>query len=153
MSPTVHRLNSLFHFSLTLPDDINASDLKWLSVWCRAYSVNFGDTALTFPEPALGEPDKEDDEEKEEAAVPEGYPEPEKDIPDDVPPPLIEPASIPEVSNDIHNAHDPNHRHDDDSWEDPDVALRVVPEPESSAATFRMALSTLVVLVMGPYLL
>jgi len=28
---------------LTLPPHLQASDLKWLSVWCKAYSVNFGD--------------------------------------------------------------------------------------------------------------
>ena len=33
---------------LTLPDDLKVSDLKWFSVWCRQYSVNFGD--LIFPE-------------------------------------------------------------------------------------------------------
>ena len=33
---------------LTLPEDINVSDLKWFSVWCRQFSVNFGD--LIFPE-------------------------------------------------------------------------------------------------------
>merc|ERR1712141_819780 len=33
---------------LTLPDSLKTTDLKWISVWCRAFSVNFGD--LTFPE-------------------------------------------------------------------------------------------------------
>ena len=33
---------------LTLPDDLNVSDLKWFSVWCRQFSVNFGD--LIFPD-------------------------------------------------------------------------------------------------------
>ena len=28
---------------LHLPSDVRVSDLKWLSVWCRAYSVNFGE--------------------------------------------------------------------------------------------------------------
>merc|ERR1711881_251492 len=130
------RYDGTKEITLTLPKDTNASDLKWLSVWCRAYSVNFGDTALTFPEPALGENDKEGEEDKdEEEAVPEAYPE---DTPEDIPPPLVEPA-IPEVPNTI--AHDPN-RHDDESWEDPDVALNYQPEPENSAPTFRLAMST-----------
>merc|ERR1712241_1472462 len=34
--------------TLTLPDTLKATDIKWLSVWCRAFSVNFGD--LTFPD-------------------------------------------------------------------------------------------------------
>merc|ERR1712226_1111072 len=33
---------------LTLPDNLKATDIKWLSVWCRAFQVNFGD--LNFPE-------------------------------------------------------------------------------------------------------
>jgi hypothetical protein len=28
---------------LTLPDDLTTDDVKWLSVWCRKFSVNFGD--------------------------------------------------------------------------------------------------------------
>ena len=39
---------------LTLPDTLKATDIKWLSIWCRAFSVNFGD--LIFPdELSLGE--------------------------------------------------------------------------------------------------
>ena len=32
---------------LTLPEHIKATDLKWLSVWCRAYQISFGD--VFFP--------------------------------------------------------------------------------------------------------
>ena len=28
---------------LPLPNDVKVSDLKWISVWCREFSVNFGD--------------------------------------------------------------------------------------------------------------
>lgn len=28
---------------LTLPQNITVSDLKWISVWCRQFSINFGD--------------------------------------------------------------------------------------------------------------
>ena len=28
---------------LPLPENVKVSDLKWFSVWCREYSVNFGD--------------------------------------------------------------------------------------------------------------
>ena len=33
---------------LTLPDTLNTTDIKWLSIWCRKFSVNFGD--LIFPD-------------------------------------------------------------------------------------------------------
>jgi len=123
--------------TLTLPDDLKATELKWLSVWCRKFAVNFGD--VYFPDEfALGEEDKE---EEEVEGVPEG-----------VPPPLVEPV-VPDVPNTI--AHDPN-RHDD-TWEDPDAALsKAEPEGEpeggshdhdhepSSAPTMRWAMATLV---------
>ena len=28
---------------LTLPENIEVKDLKWLSVWCRRFAINFGD--------------------------------------------------------------------------------------------------------------
>ena len=33
---------------LTLPDTLNATDIKWLSIWFRTFSVNFG--YLIFPD-------------------------------------------------------------------------------------------------------
>ena len=36
------------NIKLTLPDTLKATDIKWLSVWCRAFSANFGD--LIFPD-------------------------------------------------------------------------------------------------------
>ena len=27
---------------LTLPDDINVKDLKWISIWCRRFGISFG---------------------------------------------------------------------------------------------------------------
>jgi len=39
--------------TLTLPPHMKVSDLKWLSVWCREFSIDFG--SLTFsPEPHGG---------------------------------------------------------------------------------------------------
>ena len=40
------------NFSLTLPDTLKATDIKWLSVWCRTFQVNsegflMGSAALT----------------------------------------------------------------------------------------------------------
>ena len=37
---------------LTLPNDLKVSDLKWISVWCRAYEVIFGDFIFEIPEPS-----------------------------------------------------------------------------------------------------
>ncbi len=31
---------------LTLPPEVEVSDLKWISVWCRRFSVNFGDLLI-----------------------------------------------------------------------------------------------------------
>ena len=31
---------------LPLPNDLKVADLKWISVWCRKYSVNFGELVL-----------------------------------------------------------------------------------------------------------
>ena len=38
---------------LTLPDDIEVKDLKWISVWCRRFELTFGD--FVFPEHSDGE--------------------------------------------------------------------------------------------------
>ena len=36
------------NITLTLPDNSETSKIKWLSVWCREYSVNFADIT-SFP--------------------------------------------------------------------------------------------------------
>ena len=41
---------------LTLPDSVVMSQLKWISVWCRAYKVNFGD--LYFGDKLTGNADE-----------------------------------------------------------------------------------------------
>ena len=28
---------------LTVPDDVKVTDLKWISLWCRQFEVNFGE--------------------------------------------------------------------------------------------------------------
>ena len=33
---------------MTLPGDLKPKDIKWLSVWCRQFKVNFGD--VFFPD-------------------------------------------------------------------------------------------------------
>ena len=47
-APIIKSFDGSQDVTLTLPEDTKVSDLKWLSVWCRAFSVNFGD--LIFPE-------------------------------------------------------------------------------------------------------
>ena len=32
---------------LTLPDDIEVKDLKWISIWCRRFEISFGDFIFT----------------------------------------------------------------------------------------------------------
>ena len=77
---------------MTLPETLKATDIKWLSVWCRAFQVNFGD--LSFPEDlsfednsldsaVLTGPSDDHDHEDEEGADAEG------DKLDDLPPPLL----------------------------------------------------------------
>ena len=46
---------------LTLPDDIEVKDLKWISIWCRKFEVSFGDFIFT---------DQSDDENEYEVVKP-----------------------------------------------------------------------------------
>merc|ERR1711956_11655 len=113
-----------------------ATEIKWLSVWCRRFAVNFGDMSfaedLSFEDNSLdvailpeGDHDHDDDDADAEGAKPE----------DSLPPPLVEPT---------HNAHDPN-RHDDGWKEDPDaLSASAEGEPElghseNSAVCFNLS--------------
>lgn len=80
--------------TLTLPPGTQVSDLKWLSVWCRAFKVNFGDLVADFTL---------DHEGSDAEAESESEPETTDDI-DAHHPPLVSPEN---------NAHDPHHRHHD----------------------------------------
>jgi len=121
---------------LTLPDNLKSTDLKWMSVWCRQFAVNFGD--IFFPEDLTLEEKFEEIEEGIE----------ESSIPEELPPPLIEP---------VHNAHDPN-RHDDDWKEDSDVYSEPESESEaeaegySSADTIGPMVSTLLLVAIAQLL-
>ena len=55
---------------LKTPSTIKTSDIVWLSVWCRAYKINFGEAFLKFPEKA---------ESSDAESEPEIEPEPELD--------------------------------------------------------------------------
>merc|ERR1712001_274295 len=103
---------------LTLPDSLKTTDLKWISVWCRAFQVNFGD--LTFPEGLVLE-----------EAAPESEPEPVTEVPKppskptELPPPVLSP-----VDNDISNVHN-THRHDQDADAYPESGPESESEPET----------------------
>ena len=45
-SETIDRFDGQRDLLLTLPDGINAFQLKWISVWCRDFGVNFGHAIL-----------------------------------------------------------------------------------------------------------
>jgi len=85
--------------TLTLPPGTKVSDLKWLSVWCRAYSVNFGDLVADFKLDYEGS-----DAEAESESEPETADVGDSDDIDAHHPPLVSPEN---------NAHDPHHRHHD----------------------------------------
>jgi hypothetical protein len=95
--------------TLTLPDTLQATDIKWLSVWCRAFSVNFGD--LIFPD-GLALPDK--------------HPQPPTTSKPttELPPPVLQP-----VDNDLSNVHNTN-RHDQDADAYPESEPESEPETE-----------------------
>ena len=48
--PSASLKSSYFNFysRLTLPGDLKPKEIKWLSVWCRQFTVNFGD--VFFPD-------------------------------------------------------------------------------------------------------
>lgn len=130
-APILDRRFDNEEITLTIPDDVKMSDLKWMSVWCRQFAVNFGDVYF----PADLKMDEEDVAiEQEEGSIPE-----------DLPPPLIEP---------VHNAHDPN-RHDED-WKDdsdaysePESESEAETEPYSSASSLS---ASIVLVILGAYL-
>jgi len=86
--------------TLHLPPGTQVSDLKWLSVWCRAFTVNFGDLVADF---TLGGEGSEAEAESE--SEPETTDGGESDDIDAHHPPLVSPEN--------NNAHDPHHRHHD----------------------------------------
>lgn len=98
--------------TLTLPPTLKVSDLKWFSVWCRLYSVDFGnlmipaDFAVPEPEP-----------ESEPETVPETEPEPVKT--EELPSPVVinnavdEPKPEPETEPEPETKPEPGYNHDD----------------------------------------
>jgi len=126
--------------TLTLPDHLKTTDLKWLSVWCRAFRVNFGD--MFFPEDLKLEETVVEEEDDDVEPLPENA-----GIPEELPPPLVEPVQP-------INAHDPHHR--DEDWKDDSDAYSL-PEAESesesahgepgSANIHHVSLATLIMII------
>jgi len=118
--------------TLTLPDDLKATDLKWMSVWCRQFRVNFGD--IFFP----ADLSVHSDDESADAETTDELPPPIKPVP---------------------NAHDPT-RHDEDWKEDSDVAYSEAEseaesegEAEGSATSLFVGKFTVMFLaIVGAYL-
>merc|ERR1712110_10793 len=101
---------------LTLPDTLKATDIKWLSVWCRAFSVNFGD--LTFPDD-LALPDKH----PQPPTTPKYSPKPTTELP---------PPVLPPVDNDLSNVHNhPRHDQDADAYPESEPESEPETEPET----------------------
>ncbi|TRY80586.1 hypothetical protein TCAL_11630, partial [Tigriopus californicus] len=63
-APVLGRFNGQT-LDLTLPPQVEANDIKWVSVWCRKFRVNFGDLILNS-----NELEEEKKEEREEQAQP-----------------------------------------------------------------------------------
>merc|ERR1712020_750208 len=102
--------------TLTLPDTLKATDIKWLSVWCRAFSVNFGD--LTFPDD-LALPDKH----PQPPTTPKHSPKPTTELP---------PPVLPPVDNDLSNVHNhPRHDQDADAYPESEPESEPETEPET----------------------
>jgi len=129
-------LRGQFHgdkdITLTLPDTLKATDIKWLSVWCRRFTVDFG--SLIFPDDLVldqshaPEPIKPEEEPKTEPEPETNYEHPQK--PEELPPPVLSP-----VDNDISNAHN-HHRHDQDAdaYPESEPESETEPEPYSGAS-------------------
>lgn len=140
--------------TLILPASMKVSDLKWFSVWCRLYSVDFGNLMIPadFEAPgAVAEPEPEPTKEEElphpaiiNNAVdeePKGEPEPE-----------TKPEPEPE-----HNHEDEEHNHEHE-YESPNslgvASSEPEPEPESGASlvSFSSLLSVMSVLLVASLL-
>ncbi|QQP51414.1 DOMON domain-containing protein CG14681 [Caligus rogercresseyi] len=110
-APIIQGVHNGSRMVLTLPSDAEVSDFKWFAVWCRAYSINFGD--VYFPESfdLSGEPE------------PEGG--------DDIPSPIAP------VSNDISGEKDHEYHHGDHSDAESEAESHAEHEPQpGSGHTF-----------------
>jgi len=122
--------------TLTLPEEWQMSDIKWISVWCRRFTVNFG-----------------------ELVVPEGFKAPNADEPGNPiaePEPETEPE--PEHDHDHHGDHDDHdhdhHDHNDiDGYAEPEPSTKAEPEPEPASASTLTIITSLVLGLLAAALL
>jgi len=100
--------------TLTIPEGWKMNDIKWLSVWCRQFSVDFGNLIVAegFKAPVAGEP---------------GSPVPE---PESEPEPEQEPEPIPDI--------------DDNSISEPEAEPKSEPEPDNAGSTTLLVAPVLV---------
>ena len=63
-APVLERRYDTETVELSLPPHLEVDDLRWISVWCRKFSVSFGD--LAFVKNGLEDDDEEKEEEEEE---------------------------------------------------------------------------------------
>lgn len=123
--------------TLILPDHMKVSDLKWMSVWCRLYSVDFGN--LIFPaefEVPGAEPEPESESE----------PEPEPTKKEELPSPVVisnsveeepkaEPESKPEAEPEPESEAEPGYNHEDEGHNPNSLESKSEPEPEPASAS------------------
>ena len=67
-TPILQRFDGNMDITLTTPKSLNASDVAWLSVWCRKYEVDFGSFTLDLQsvnEGSAPEPEVESEAESE----------------------------------------------------------------------------------------
>merc|ERR1711997_586808 len=128
---------------LTLPDTLKSTDIKWLSVWCRAFSVNFGD--LTFPDglslPGATADVTYPDKRPQPPTTPKHSPQPTTELP----PPVLSP-----VDNDISNVHN-THRHDHDADAYPESEPESEPETEPYNGSNLLSCTNLMVLFVAMF--
>ena len=128
---------------LTLPDTLKATDIKWLSVWCRAFGVNFGD--MSFPVDFSLHEDEAEAEVEPEPAHPKEPELPEvprnSQKPTELPPPVLAP-----VDNDLSNVH--NHpRHDQDADAYPESEPESEPESRPYNGSDLISCTNIMVLI------
>lgn len=148
-APIITGVYEKVNITLTLPDDLKVSDLKWFSVWCRQFAVNFADVyfpkdfsfehdddSYAEPEGTDAEPEHEGDhhdghyEDSDVAAEPEhsdAEPEHTDSYDDDSDKYNKDHHGLPHPLDVPNNAHDPKDRYNDD----PDVGAQSGAEPES----------------------
>jgi len=120
--------------TLILPPRMKVSDLKWFSVWCRQFSVDFGNLMIPadFEAPgAKAEPEPEPTKEEElphPAIINNAVDEEPKAEPE------AEAEAEPEPEHGHDHGHDHDHDHEDEGESPNSLGVKSEPEPESGAS-------------------